>query len=194
MIVPGPAGTGASPRVQHQGVLPLDDGLPRIFEGRMPALWRAETGRVSLTHAFFVIPFTVATFHDHIGTGQSYRAKYPFGTFGLCSHFTGRLDASLAEGDPIRINTHLLGFDEKRLWFMHLLRASDDPDPVATMEMLTINVHQIERRSAPFPPEILAGLATVLAVHDRCPRPPQAGRALGPLNPGSRDPDGSGLD
>ncbi|MFO1189157.1 MAG: hypothetical protein U1E97_06110 [Alphaproteobacteria bacterium] len=177
MSAPGPGQTGAAVR------LPLDNGLPRIYEGRMPALWRPETGRISLIHAFFVIPFTVATFHDHIGTGRSYREKYPFGTFGLASHFTGRLDARLAQGDPVRINTQLLGFDEKRLWFMHLLRAGDDPEPVATMEMVTINVHQIERRSAPWPDEIKARLAAVWAVHERCPRPPQAGRALGRLDP-----------
>lgn len=175
MIAPVPDQAGA------EAALPLDDGLPRIYGGRMPAPWRPETGRISPIHAFFVIPFTVARFHDHIGTGQSYRAKYPFGTFGLESHFTGRLDARLVEGDPVRINTHLLGFDEKRLWFMHLLRAGDDPRPVATMEMLTINVHQVERRSAPFPAEIQARLAAVWAAHEKCPRPPEAGRSLGRL-------------
>jgi len=165
------------------GALPLDDGLPRIYEGRMPPLWRPETGRISPFHAFFVIPFTVQTFHDHIGTGRSYRERYPFGTFGMASHFTGRLDADLSEGDPIRINTQLLGYDEKRLWFMHLLRAGGDPEPVATMEMLTINVHQVERRSAPFPPEIQARLEAVWHVHARCPRPHQAGRALRGVQP-----------
>ncbi len=183
MSAPDPDDAGAAAPLPIDAQLAIDDGLPRIYEGRMPGPWRPESGRVSLIHAFFVIPFKVARFHDHIGTGQSYRAKYPFGTFGLTSHFTGRLGARLVEGDPVRINTQLLGFDAKRLWFMHLLRAGDDPLPVATMEMLTINVHQMERRSTSFPPEILARLAEIRAAHECCPQPPQAGRALGRLGP-----------
>ena len=49
----------------------------------------------------------------------------------------------------------------------------------ATNELIAMHVDMDQRRSAPFPPEILAKLADIKERHETLPRPDKAGRIIG---------------
>src|SRR3546814_10081859 len=60
----------------------------------------------------------------HLGLGAAHRAATGGSTFAGDIHLTYRRE--LREGDPLRVTSKLLGFDEKRLrFFQHMYHAEE---------------------------------------------------------------------
>lgn len=92
----------------------------------------------------------------------------------------------LREGDPLRITTQLLGFDEKRCHFIQCMYHAADGYLAATDEWLFVHVDMETRRSTVMQPALQARLADVLAAHRHLPVPSEVGRSisLAPRRPG----------
>src|SRR3546814_18191536 len=99
-----------------------------------------------------------------------------FRSFTLEAHIT--YDREVMQGDPLRITTHLLDFDAKRLHYIHHMYHAEKGYLASTNELISIHIDMRVRRSAPMPADLLDRLAAVRDAHAMLPKPPQAGRVI----------------
>jgi acyl-CoA thioester hydrolase len=129
-----------------------------------------------------------------------YRAAFDAGTDGLFAQLglgpdrynatTGhtlmvveehtRYHAELTEGDGWRILAQLVGHGPKTLHYVLLMEFREPPRLAASHEELALHVDLGRRRSAPFPPAVLAAVEALEAAHADLPRPPDLGRVIRP--------------
>jgi len=148
----------------------------------VPADWFDANDDVRLTR-------TVATFTEivawpwlrYLGAGPLFHPDAVHGSFGLDTHLTFAVAPDLTAGEPFWVESQLLGFDAKRLHFMHLLRRAADASVIATFEMFSICVHKGRRKVVPMPDAVIADVEEVWARHRDLPRPEQVGAAIAPL-------------
>ena len=128
--------------------------------------------------AYYVLAFDHAcdAFLDYIGMDEAYRERTGGTTFTVEAHVTYQRE--VAEGNPLRFTTQLLGYDAKRIHFFVQMYHADEGYLAATVEWLTLHVDLEARRVAPMPDEITSRLAEIHATHKALPRPPEAGRAV----------------
>ena len=135
--------------------------------------------------AYYVLAFDLATdaFFDFLGLDGAYRETTGNSTFAVEAHITYQRE--LAEGDPLRFATQMLGYDEKRLHFIHHMYHADQGYLAATSEWLSLHVDMTLRRVTPIPAPIRARFAEVMASHRGLAMPPEAGRVIkAPGDPG----------
>lgn len=128
--------------------------------------------------AYFLLAFDQATdqLYRFVGVAEDYIESRGLSMFTLEAHITYRRE--LRGGDPIRVTTQILGFDEKKIHFVHHMYHGAEGYLAAATEWLVINVDLERRRSAPFPDEIAARLADIHDAHAALPIPPEVGRSL----------------
>jgi len=128
---------------------------------------------------YYVVAFDLATdrWLAHIGLSDEEKARLGVTTFSLESHVTYLRE--LFQGAPLRFETRLLGFDDKRIHFYHEMYHAEDGFLAATNELMSLHVERATRRGAAMAPEVVARLAEVWAGHRQLPRPSQIGRRVG---------------
>jgi len=139
--------------------------------------WVDYNGHMNL--AYYVLVFDHATdvLFDCLGLGEAYVRRANHSTFVVEAHVT--YEREVHDGDPLRITTQFLGFDEKRLHFFHHMYHQGDGTLVATNELLSLHVDLAARRAAPLPAAVLRRLEAFAHAHAALPRPVQAGRVMG---------------
>jgi len=128
--------------------------------------------------AYYLLAFDKATddFFDHVYLDAAHREATGGSTFAGDIHLTYQREVT--EGDPLRIATQLLGYDEKRIRFFSRMYHAEQGFLAATMECLTLYVDLKHRRVSTFPDPIAARLAEVFAAHRSLALPPEAGRVI----------------
>src|SRR3981189_1912657 len=81
-------------------------------------------------------------------------------------------------GDPVQVSVLLVGGDEKRLHTFEELRHATEGWLSATSENMTIHIDMTARKTAPFPPDILARVEALASAHSTVPRPEGLGRKV----------------
>lgn len=81
-------------------------------------------------------------------------------------------------GDPLAIETQLIGFDRKRIHFFQRMRHADQGYPTATAEFMVLHVDVDGPRAVEMPAESLAIMERLLEEHRKLPRPPELGRHI----------------
>jgi acyl-CoA thioester hydrolase len=139
--------------------------------------WLDHNGHMNL--AYYVLAFDHATdkFLDYLGLDEAYKRAGGGTIFVLETHVVYHRE--LMSGDPMRFSTQLLGYDAKRLHFMHHMYHGRDGFLAAANEIMALHVGLETRRGAAMPAHILAKLGALQAEHDRLPRPAEAGRTIG---------------
>ncbi len=137
-----------------------------------------------LNMGYYVVAFDRATdtWLDHIGLTASERTRSGVTTFTLESHVNYLRDLRVAA--PLRFTTRLLGFDTKRIHYIHEMYHATEGFLAATNELMSLHVSLSTRRAEPMSADVLARLADVLSLHETLPVPPQVGRRIG-LDAGS---------
>ncbi len=79
---------------------------------------------------------------------------------------------------PVRTTIHLIDYDEKRIHFFAELCHATEAWISATSEQLALHMDMGTRRVAPFPDDILTGLAAMKAAHSVLPAPEAIGRKI----------------
>jgi acyl-CoA thioester hydrolase len=128
--------------------------------------------------AFYVLVFDQATdaFLDYIGLDRAYRDHSKTTTFTAEGHIT--YDREVMRGDPLRVTTQLLGYDEKRLHHFHAMYHAEKGYLASTCEFLSLNIDSTRRRVAPMGQEIILRAKTLWDDHKQLPRPAQSGRSV----------------
>lgn len=112
-----------------------------------------------------------------VGLGPDYVRTHKASYFTLEAHLSYARE--LGEGDPVRVTVQLLDYDAKRFHFIQEMFHAEENWLSATMEAVCAHVDMTNRRSTPFPPEMLERFAAMRAAHRGLPIPPQAGRRIG---------------
>ena len=131
-----------------------------------------------LNVAYFLLAFDRATdaLYRYLGVAEDYIEERGHSMFAFETHVVDQRE--LRGGDPIRVTTQLLGFDDKRIHFIHQMYHGADGYLAAANDWLAIHVDLARRRAARFPPDIAARLAEIREAHAGLPTPPAVGRAI----------------
>ena len=139
--------------------------------------WIDFNGHFNAGYYFVVFDDAVSDWTDYIGLDRDHRERHDVTTFSVEGHITFERELSL--GDPIEIRTVLLGFDAKKIHYIHLMHHAAEGWLAATNELLSMHISNRTRRSAPMAPEVQERLAAVAAAHAALDVPPQVGRVIG---------------
>ncbi len=128
---------------------------------------------------FYLVAFDLATdaWLEHIGLGPGQKQSLGVTTFTLEAHVNYLRE--LRRDAPLRFTTQLLGFDEKRIHYIHQMFHEEEGFLAATNELMSLHVSEQTRRAAPMAAAVQERLAEILAVHRTIDPPAQAGRSIG---------------
>ena len=112
-----------------------------------------------------------------VGLGPDYCETRGLSTFAAECHIIYKRE--LSSLDAVRVTLQLVAFDEKRLHFYMEMRHATEGWVAAATENLALNVDMASRKVTPFPPDIQANLAIMLAAHSQMRMPDQIGRVIG---------------
>ncbi len=148
-----------------------------LYESHVRPEWIDYNGHMNVAYYVLVFDHASDAFFDFIGIGESYVEQHGHSLFALETHVTYRRE--LRAGDPIRITTQLLGFDQKRVHYIQNMYHAAEGHLAATSELLGLHVDLAARRSAPLPADAVARLAAVRKAHAELTVPPEVGRVMG---------------
>ncbi len=138
--------------------------------------WTDYNGHMNV--AYFVLIFDNATdvFYPLLGLGKPYRERTGHSTFAVESHITYSREASV--GEPVRVTTQLLGFDEKRIHYFHIMSHAEKGYQMATLEQLAVHVNLAARKVCAIPRESLALFEQMARSHSILPTPREVGSVM----------------
>ncbi|MGD1876033.1 MAG: thioesterase family protein [Kiloniellaceae bacterium] len=138
--------------------------------------WIDYNGHMNVAYYLLAFDHASDSFFDALGLDAAHRDATGGSTFAADIHLTYQREVK--EGDPLRITSQLLGFDDKRLRFFQRMYHAEEGFLSATMESLSLYVDLNRRRVTTFPEAIRDRLAAVFAAHRALPLPPEAGRVI----------------
>ncbi len=147
------------------------------YRDRVRPDWIDENLHLNMGYYVVVFDFATDAWLDHIGLDADHKREEEVTTFTLESHVSYLRE--LGEGDPLRFTTQLLGFDQKRIHYVHYMHHGEQGFLAATNELMSLHVSRTTRRAAPIRADVLQRLAELREVHSRLTPPPQTGRRIG---------------
>jgi acyl-CoA thioester hydrolase len=149
--------------------------LPQT-EGVVRPEWIDSNGHMNL--AYYVVLFDQATdtIYDALGVGNTYREATGNSTFTAETHTI--YEREVRVGERVRITSHLLGADTKRLHYFHEMFHAEQGHRVAAQELLALHIDLRVRKTAPFPAELLERLKALVRARDGVSLPAGVGRTI----------------
>ena len=143
--------------------------------------WLDYNGHMNV--AYYALAFDHASdaLADHVGIGPAYTRSRNCSIFILEAHVAYLRE--VVGGDPLRFETHLLGYDDKRIHFAHAMYHDADGYHAATNELVLLHVDLALRRGVAMPATVLAALARIAADQQGLAPPRGLSRVMG-LNSG----------
>ncbi|GAB4354394.1 MAG: thioesterase family protein [Kiloniellaceae bacterium] len=138
--------------------------------------WIDYNGHMNVAYYLLAFDHASDAFFDYLGLDAAHREATGGSTFAGDIHLTYQREVK--QGDPLRITSQLLGYDDKRLRFFQRMYHAQEGFLAATMESLSLYVDLNRRRVALFPDAVRRRLAEIFAAHRDLPLPPEAGRTI----------------
>ena len=153
---------------------PIDAPL-RLYRSEVQAAWVDYNGHMA--DAFYLWSFGEAgeLLFGVVGLDAAYRAATGCSLYTAETHLNYVKEMHL--GDPITVETQLLGLDDKRIHLFHRMRNAAG-ELVATNEIMLLHVDTRKAKTAPMPAAVLEALQAIWAAHWDLPRPEQQGRVM----------------
>jgi len=138
--------------------------------------WIDYNGHLNMAYYNVMFDRAIDEFWLELGIGPAYMNTRHGSTFTAECHV--RYVREIHLGDPLQVSVLLLGADEKRLHTFEELRHAKQGWLSATSENMSVHIDISSRRTAPFPPDIMARIAAVADAHAAAPRPEGIGRKV----------------
>ena len=138
--------------------------------------WTDYNRHMNVAYYTLVFDHAVDAFFTYVGLGRDYRELTTGSTFAVEHHIT--YNKEVVEGDEVRCETRLVGFDDKRLHHYHEMYHVTGGYLAATCEFLSLHVDLSTRRVKPMPAEKLEPLAGLLYAHNILPKIDNLGRII----------------
>lgn len=161
-----------TPIAQPDPPAPLDRHRARVLPE-----WIDYNGHMNVASYLYAFDQATETLCVELGCAAEYVRQERGMCFTLETHLT--YDREVRLGDPLCITTQLLDWDAKRIHFFHSMYHAADGYLAATNDQLMIHVDYQTRRSAPWPPDVLARMEAMGRAHRALPVPAKAGRVVG---------------
>ena len=139
--------------------------------------WIDENQHLNMGYYVVVFDFATDAWLDYVGIDQAHKQQQNITTFTLESHVNYLRE--VREGDPLAFSTQLLGFDEKRIHYIHSMRHGDEGYLAATNELMSLHVSRKTRRGAPMAVSVREHLTRIQTAHAAEAPPVQVGRHVG---------------
>jgi acyl-CoA thioester hydrolase len=139
--------------------------------------WIDHNRHMNVGYYLVVFDFATDAWMHFIGLHHAHRRERQITTFCLEAHVT--YVREVGEGDPLRFTTRLLGWDTKRIHYLHEMYHATEGYLAASNELMSLHVSEETRRAAPMAPEVQAFLARVESAHAALPPSPHVGRVMG---------------
>ena len=125
---------------------------------------------------YYLVVFDIAStpFFHFMGLTPEHRKRARITTFAAESHIVFLRE--VRAGDPLRFQSRLIGFDNKRIHFASRMLHGTEDYLAATVESLSLHIDLGTRRVAPMAAEVQVRLAEIKAAHDNLPPWGEIGR------------------
>ena len=145
-----------------------------LYRSQVQPSWVDYNGHMA--DAFYLWAFGEAgeDFFRFVGIDAAYRAAGA-SLYTVETHLNYYKE--MHNGDALRVDTQLVGVDDKRLHLFHRMFNADD-QVVATNEIMLLNVDTGRAKAAPIAPAVTEALAAVWAVHKDMPAPKELGHVM----------------
>ncbi len=138
--------------------------------------WIDYNGHMNVAYYVLVFDQAADSLFDRLGIGSAYRVRTGRTIFAAETHVTYKAEVKL--GDPLKIESLLLGADAKRVHLFHRMFHEGADVLAATCESLGLHVDGAARRVVPFTDDVALALRTAVAAHAGTPRPAEVGRSI----------------
>ncbi|MGB3271421.1 MAG: thioesterase family protein [Xanthobacteraceae bacterium] len=138
--------------------------------------WIDGNGHLNMAYYNVMFDRAMDAFADSMNIGWSYVTERGGSIFTAEIHV--RYIREIHLGDPVQIAAFLIAADDKRIHTFQELRHATEGWLSATSENIMLHVDMGLRKTAPFPPDIMAGIRTVADAHAGLPRPDGVGRSI----------------
>jgi len=138
--------------------------------------WIDYNGHLNMAYYNVMFDRAIDELWLQLGIGPAYMKTRHGSTFTAECHVRYLREIHL--GDPVQVSILLVGSDEKRLHTFEELRHASEGWLSATSENITIHIDMSARKTAPFPPDVLARIEAVAKAHAAVPRPEGIGRKI----------------
>lgn len=144
---------------------------------RVERAWIDYNGHMNMAFYNLVFDQALDSVFDRLGIGAEYvRSRH-------ASVFTAEIHVhyldELTLDDPLRVTFQLLDWDEKRIHYYEEMHHAERGYLAATSEQIGLHVDMQTRRATPFPRDIEARLADLMAQHAALPVPERVGHVIG---------------
>lgn len=143
---------------------------------RVEAGWIDFNGHLNMAYYNVLFDRAADEAFGLVGLGPTYMEARGCSFFLAETHVLYKRE--LTADTPVRITVHLLDYDDKRVHFYMEMRHAREGWLSATSENLSLHVDMTTRKTAPFPPDLIASLAMMKSAHARLPQPEHAGRRV----------------
>ena len=137
--------------------------------------WIDYNGHLNMAYYNVLFDRAVDEVFELLGCGAAY-VKQGFSTFTAEVHV--RYLRELREGDPVRVTFQLLDYDSKRMHYFEQLFHAEEGWVSATSENMSLHVDMGAKKTAAFPPEVVACLERMKCAHAKLPVPEAVGRKI----------------
>jgi acyl-CoA thioester hydrolase len=138
--------------------------------------WIDYNGHLNMAYYNVLFDRCVDEAFAEMGLGPQYLEKTGASFFTLQAQVNYLRE--LHEGDRVRCSLLIIDADDKRVHCFQELVHADEAYLAATSETMSMHIDMAARKSAPFPPAVMARIEAVKAAHADVPRPPQLGAAI----------------
>lgn len=154
-----------------------DTGIPISPVMRIQPDWIDYNGHLNVAYYLKLFDQGVDHLFARVGLSENYIRTRNMSFFALESHL--RYLRELRLEDPVQVRVRLLDLDEKRIHYWMELVHAEERWLSSTLESISIHMDMAVRRSAPFPPDIMARLEGWRAQAAGLERPEATGRPIG---------------
>ena len=127
-----------------------------------------------MSEAYYVLVFGDATdaFYDRVGLNDAFRRTENVSAYTVEAHI--RYLSEGHEGDALRIETRVLGYDAKRLRLHHRMVRESDRDVLSMTEISALHIDKESLRPTPFHDAVYARIEEVARHQADLPAPVSA--------------------
>ena len=143
--------------------------------------WIDINGHMNVAYYVLAFDLGVDALWERLGITAEYIETTKCSTFAAECHLTYQME--LKEGDPYRVTSQILAYDQKRIHQFQRITHADEDNLAATAEWINLHVNLTTRRVTPFPEPVLSALRQLTQSQDDTPVPDEVGRTIAVRSP-----------
>ena len=162
----------------HSGIVSSDQDFSKplsLFDAEVLPEWLDYNGHMTESRYLQVFGDATDALLNYIGMDEAYRSG-GFSVYTVETHIRHLLE--IAGGEPLTVETQLLGLDEKRLRIVHKLLHTSSGDKLATGEHMLLHVDTEARCASPFGKKLYVKLEKIWLGHQNLTVPDYSGNGI----------------